>query len=321
MRVSAIFLGCLWALLAYLPVQAQIVSLEDEPIQPLDVPQGLDPQRVKLGKKLFNDVRLSKNNTLSCATCHNMQTGGTLLVSGSVAGVSGKIVPINIPTIIGSGLNFAQFWDGRSATLESQIDGPIQNHDEMGMTWPEIIQRLKEHPPYVEAFTVIYKTPPTVEGVKDAIAAFERSQVYTDSPFDRYLRGEPFAISPNAKKGYELFKNLGCASCHQGSNIGGNMFQKFGIVQDYFSERGNIIKQDYGRYNVTQDEADKYFFKVPSLRNIALTAPYFHDGSAATLEQAVDTMATYQLGRSLTPVERAQLVDYLRTLTGKVPAE
>jgi cytochrome c peroxidase len=306
---------------AQAPDADDVIKLEDEPVQPLVSPTGLDGRRVKLGRALFKDVRLSKTNTLSCATCHNMGAGGTMAVSRSLAGVDGKIVPLNIPTVIGSGLNFAQFWDGRAPTLEEQINGPTQNHDEMSSNWPEIIGKLKQDAGYVQSFQEAYQSPPTPENIRDAIATFERSQVFVDSPFDRYLRGEKNAISPDARKGYQLFKNLGCASCHQGANIGGNMYQKFGIVSDYFAARGHVIPQDYGRYNVTHDDADRYFFKVPSLRNVALTAPYFHDGTAATLDQAVDTMATYQLGRTLSPLERHQLVEYLRSLTGKPPAE
>jgi cytochrome c peroxidase len=298
-----------------------VIHLESEPIQPLEKPVGLDPRRVALGSRLFNDKRLSKNNSISCATCHDLQQGATTHTAQSLPGVSGKNIPLNIPSVIGSGLNFAQFWNGRAGTLEEQIDGPTQHVDEMGDTWPDMIEKLAADPGYSQSFMAIYQSPPTHESIKNALATFERSLVYTDSPFDRYLRGDGGAISPDAKAGYQLFKSFGCSSCHQGRNVGGNMFQKFGIVEDYFAKRGHITEEDYGRYNVTHDENDRYYFKVPSLRNIALTAPYFHDGSAKTLDDAVDTMATYQLGRTVSPDERAKLVAFLTSLTGKPPAD
>lgn len=298
---------------------AEIKNLRDEPIQPLEKPEMFNPRKVELGKRLFQEPRLSKNGKISCASCHNLSAGGTTNSVGSVAGVSGNTVPLNIPTVIGSGLNFAQFWDGRSDTLEDQIDGPMQHKDEMGSTWLEITAILGTIPEYKDAFQAIYHSPPSRKYIQDAIATFERSLVYTDSPFDRYLRGDAEAIPEDAQGGYQLFKSFGCASCHQGQNIGGNMFQKFGVVEDYFAKRGNLIEQDNGRYNVTKDEADRYYFKVPSLRNVALTAPYFHDGSVATLEGAVDTMAIYQLGRSLSKNEQRMLVAFLKTLTGQEP--
>jgi cytochrome c peroxidase len=285
------------------------------------MPKNLDPAKIKLGRQIFNDTRLSGNGTMSCATCHQADHGGAVTLKFAPPGVSGKSAPINVPTFLGSGLNFAQFWDGRALTLEDQIDGPTSNPDEMASNWPDIVARLKSDPNYITLFNIIYGAPPTPQTIKDSIAVFERSQTPVDSPFDLYLKGDKTAIDAQAQEGYILFKTLGCSSCHQGANIGGNMFQKFGIIQDYFHDRGHIIDKDYGRFNVTHLEEDRYVFKVPSLRNIALTAPYFHDGSAATLEQAVDIMAKYQLGRTLTEEERGKLVAFLKSLTGKTPED
>lgn len=292
---------------------------ENEPIQPVEPAKGLDKRKVALGDALFNDPRLSANETMSCAFCHKMDTGGTLNQALAPAGVSGKHVPINVPTVFGSGHNFVQFWDGRAATLEDQISGPIENPDEMGSSWPKILEKLQKDPKYSKAFLEIYNSQPTKKAVTNAIAEFERSLLPVNSPFDNYLRGDKKAISPQAAEGYALFKNLGCSSCHQGANVGGNMFQKFGIMNNYFKDRGNIIDKDYGRFNVTKSEDDRFFFKVPSLRNVEQTAPYFHDGSAKTLEEAVDVMAKYQLGRKLKPAEREKLVAFLKSLTGKIP--
>ena len=302
------------------PKSTEIV-LENEPLQPLEKPTGLDPARVALGRQIFEDKKLSQNNSVSCATCHDLERGGTKNVALSMPGVSGKTLPIRIPSIIGSGLNFAQFWNGRAKTLEDQIEGPTHDPDEMASSWPEIVQKLKASPEYTKAFQRIYHSAPTPDAIRNAIATFERSIVYIDSPFDQYLRGDGSAISSEAKQGYQLFKNLGCASCHQGQNVGGNMFQKFGIVDDYFAKRGHISEDDFGRYNVTHDENDRYYFKVPSLRNVALIGPYFHDGSAQTLENGVDTMAVYQLGHTLSSDERGKIVAFLQTLTGKPPLQ
>jgi cytochrome c peroxidase len=318
--VLSLVCSCLVPAFASAPTPVAEIHLEDEPIRPLDSPSGLDPKRIALGKKLFNDPILSSNNEISCATCHDLQQGGTKHVALSLPGASGKSIPIRIPTVIGAGLNFSQFWDGRASTLEEQIDGPTLNSDEMGSTWPSVIQRLVQSKVYNQAFIDVYHSQPTTENVKNAIATFERAIVYTDSPFDLYLRGNNNAISAQAKEGYQLFKDLGCASCHQGQNVGGNMFQKFGIVEDYFAKRGHVIEQDYGRFDVTHDENDRYYFKVPSLRNVELVAPYFHDGSAQTLDDAVQTMATYQLGRTISEQERNRLVAFLKSLTGKPPS-
>jgi len=295
-------------------------AFSDEPIQPVQMPPNLDPAKIELGRLLFHDTRLSKDGTLSCATCHQADHGGAIDMVHAPPGISGQSVPLNVPTFLGSSLNFAQFWDGRAASLEDQMDGPVTNHDEMGSSWRNIISIIKNEPLMIQSFDQVYHAEPSEQNIKDAISVFEQSQTPINSPFDRYLKGDKTAISIHAQKGYELFKNLGCAACHQGQNVGGNMFQKFGIIEDYFKDRGNIVERDYGRFNVTKAEDDRYVFKVPSLRNIALTAPYFHDGSAPTLERAVDVMAKYQLGRELSQEERASIVEFLKTLTGTIPS-
>lgn len=297
------------------------LNLDEEPVQPVQRPLNGDAHKTMLGKKLFHDPRLSANGAISCATCHSFREGGAVNQRHSPAGASGKQVPLNVPTMFGSGLNFAQFWDGRAATLEDQIDGPLTGPDEMGSSWPDVLRRLNDDPIYVMAFREIYGAPPNEKNVKNAIAAFERAQTPADSPFDRYLLGDAATIGPTAQRGYARFKDLGCAACHQGQNIGGNMFQKFGILGDYFSDRGNVSPQDLGRFNVTGQEEDRHVFKVPSLRNVALTAPYFHDGSAATLEEAVKIMARYQLGHELSPAETAEILAFLQSLTGKLPEQ
>ncbi|HET6978228.1 MAG TPA: cytochrome-c peroxidase [Pyrinomonadaceae bacterium] len=292
-------------------------SASDEPITPLPLDLKLDPAKVALGEQLFHDPVLSHNNKISCASCHSLTSGaGTDQLVHSI-GIDGKQGDINAPTVFNAGLNFVQFWDGRAATLEEQIDGPMGNPSEMGSSWPEALQKLQSSAFYVDGFAAIYNDGIQTANVRDAIATFERSLITPNSRFDRYLRGEQNALTSEALEGYRLFKDYGCASCHQGAGVGGNLFEKFGVMNDYFAQRGNITKTDFGRFNVTKNEADKYVFKVPSLRNVALTGPYFHDGSAASLEEAVRIMSLYQLGRTLTPDETDSIVRFLRSLSGE----
>ena len=297
-------------------VDSQAVE-SDEPIQPIVALTDLDPRKIAVGRRLFFDTRLSHNNQLSCSTCHDLKTGGTDRKARSI-GIDGAEGVINAPTVLNSGLNFSQFWDGRALTLEMQIDGPVQSAIEMGSTWPEVIGKLRGSPEYLQAFRQIYGDGIQSDRVKDSIAEFERSLSTPNSRFDRYLRHESGALTSREREGYRLFKSFGCASCHQGMSVGGNMYQKLGVMAPYFDDRGHIDKADQGRFNVTGDPRDMYMFKVPSLRNVELTSPYFHDGSEATLSDAVRTMAKYQLGRSLTDQEVESIVEFLKTLTGEL---
>ena len=291
-----------------------------EPIQPIAIDSNLDERKVRLGEALFNDPQLSKDNSISCASCHGLTTGGVDRLSHSI-GINGAVGSINAPTVFNSGANFKQFWDGRAETLEDQIDGPVQAAGEMGSSWPEVISKLSKSPDYVSSFEALYADGIQVRNIKDAIATFERSLSTPDSRFDQYLRGDSSALSDEEKQGYHIFKSYGCITCHQGINVGGNMFQTFGVMADYFADRGNITRADLGRFNVTEQEKDRYVFKVPSLRNVALTAPYFHDGTASDLQDAVRVMAKYQLGRQLSNEEVASLVSFLKTLSGKRAGE
>ncbi len=291
-------------------------GVRQEPITPIPLTIALDARKVALGRKLFHDPILSHDNTVACAKCHPLQQGGTDHLAHSI-GIGGQTGVVNAPTVFNSGLNFRQFWDGRAESLEAQIDGPTQSPIEMGATWDEMLARLRRDPAYAAAFGEIYPNGVQRESVKAAIAEFERSLLTPNSRFDRYLRGDDTALTLGERDGYAKFKNYGCVSCHQGVNVGANMFQRMGVMRDYFADRGHITEADYGRFNVTHNEADRFFFKVPSLRNVALTAPYFHDGSAQTLEEAVTVMARYQLGRPLPPEDLAAIVKFLKTLTGE----
>ncbi len=298
----------------------QALAVPNSPIQPLAQETTLDREKVALGKKLFFDPRLSRDNTISCASCHDMAAGGADGVDLSV-GIGGARTSVNSPTVLNSGLNFAQFWDGRAATLEEQIDGPVHHPGEMGSNWQEVLSKLRSVPEYVAAFDRIYPGGMQIQSVKDAIATYERSLVTPNARFDRFLKGDSAAINQEERAGYELFSALGCISCHQGRGVGGNMFQRFGVVGNYFKDRGNVTQADYGRYNVTGNDDDLHVFKVPSLRNVELTAPYLHDGSAETLEAVVRIMARYQIGQELQAQEVNQIVAFLKTLTGELEAQ
>jgi cytochrome c peroxidase len=289
----------------------------DEPIRPIPLDVRLDARKVALGDRLFHDKRLSGDDTIACASCHSLERGG---VDGRVSaiGIGGSVGPINVPTVLNSGFNFRQFWDGRAASLEEQAAGPVHNPKEMGSNWSQVIEKLSRDKSLVSAFGESYRDGLKPRNIQDAIAVFERSLTTPNARFDKYLRGDTTALHRDELQGYRLFKSYGCVACHQGVNVGGNMFQVFGVMGDYFAGRGEPTGADMGRYNVTHNEADRHMFKVPSLRNVALTAPYFHDGSARTLDDAVDTMFRYQLGRPAPQQDKALIVKFLYTLTGEL---
>jgi cytochrome c peroxidase len=288
--------------------------LTNEPITPLPLSVDLDAGKVALGERLFQDPILSHDNSFSCSTCHSLTTGGTDNLVMSV-GVHRQIGSVNTPTVFNSSLNFRQFWDGRAETLEVQLDGPTQDPREMASNWVEIVAKLGQSPEYVRSFNQEYTDGIQRDNVKDALATFERSLITPNSRFDRYLLGDSNALTAEEKEGYRLFKEYGCASCHQGMNVGGNLFQKFGVMSNQHNREAT--KADLGRFNVTGLEADKFVFKVPGLRNVALTAPYLHNGSAEQLEEVVTIMSVTQLGRRLTTSETDFVVMFLRTLSGE----
>ena len=289
-----------------------------EPVRPLPLTTQLDPQKVALGQRLFHDTRLSRDATVSCASCHDLTAGGDDGRAVS-AGVGGALGDVNAPTVFNSGFNFVQFWDGRAGTLEEQVNGPITHPREMGTDWPTVEMRLRGIPGYVADFERLYDDGVTARNIRDAIASFERSLVTADSRFDRYLNGDTFAITVEEREGYAFFKSFGCVSCHQGVNVGGNMFQKFGIMLADRDADEPENPSDLGRFNVTGRQEDRHVFKVPSLRNVELTAPYFHDGSAPDLPLAVRVMAEMQLGQQLTERQVSRIVAFLKTLTGSIP--
>lgn len=292
-----------------------------EPLQPLVHAIPTDSAKVVLGDKLFHDTRLSVDNTVSCATCHELSTGGVDRLQYS-KGVDGQLGGVNAPTVYNAALNFAQFWDGRATTLEEQAAGPPLNPVEMGYhSFDEICEALKQNPEYVEFFASIYPDGITEANITNAIAEFERT-LLTPSRFDQYLRGDKTALTEEEIAGYEMFKDNKCATCHVGMNVGGQSYEYFGIKSDYFDYRGTgLTDGDNGRYAVTKEERDRHKFKTPTLRNIAVTQPYMHDGTVETLEEAVKVMGTFQGGKELTDDEVAKIVTFLNTLTGEYNGE
>ncbi len=285
--------------------------LFSSPIKPIPNEIKVDAKKVQLGKKLFFDPILSRDGTISCATCHDLQNGGDDGLKFSF-GIKRKEGNINAPTVYNAVFNFRQFWDGRAKDLKEQAIASIENPREMGHSIAAVVEILKKSKTYLKDFNDVYSDGITKDNIVDTIAEFEKALITPDSPFDRYLKGDKEAISQKAKEGYRLFTSKGCVVCHHGVNVGGNFYNKFGIYKDANSS-------SLGRYNITQREEDKYVFKVPSLRNIALTAPYMHDGRMSTLNAAVEFMTKHQLGRYMEPGETDFIVAFLKSLTGEIP--
>ena len=287
-----------------------------EPISPIPQALPLDERKIALGRRLFHDLRLSRDNSVACASCHDLGKGGVDGLQQSV-GIGGQRGDMNAPTVFNSGFNFRQFWNGRAATLEDQVDGPVHNAKEMGSSWPEVIAKLARDAEYPAQFRAVYGTGIESSHIKNAIAEFERSLITPDSRFDKHLRGERDALTRDEVRGYQLFKRYGCIACHQGVNVGGNLYERLGVMQPYFIGESDTVAANLGRMAASGNPEDIHMFKVPSLRNVALTAPYFHDGSVATLERAVFIMGQYQLGVAIPPGDVALIIKFLNTLTGE----
>lgn len=292
-------------------------NLKDEPVQPLPLKVDLNAEKVAVGHKLFHDTLLSGDNTLSCASCHDLNKGGTDQAKVAT-GINGQQGPINSPTVYNAMYNIVQFWDGRAKNLQEQAAGPVANPGEMGAKWDDVVEKLKHVSDYQITFKKLYPEQGlTQTTVTDAIATFEKSLITPNSIFDQYLRGNATILTADEKAGYDLFKE-NCTSCHVGVTFGGLSFEKMGVKKDYFKLRGGQLTEvDNGRFNVTKLEKDRHFFKVPVLRNVELTSPYFHDGSVAKLDDAVRIMAKVQRNKEFTNDEVNKVVAFLKTLTGK----
>ncbi|CAI2039159.1 cytochrome-c peroxidase [Serratia liquefaciens] len=286
----------------------------NEPIQPIPKALPVDAQKVALGFRLYHDPRLSGDSTLSCAHCHSLNTGGVDGRKTSI-GVGGAVGPINAPTVFNSVFNSEQFWDGRAPTLQVQAGGPPLNPIEMASkSWEEIIGKLDKDPVLTRDFVAAYPQGLSGEAITDAIAEFEKTLITPDSPFDNWLRGDDKAMTMQQKHGYQLFKDNKCATCHGGTILGGRSFEPLGLKRDF--NFGEITAADIGRMNVTSEARDRLRQKVPGLRNVALTAPYFHRGDVATLDEAVKLMLRYQVGTELPQQDVDDIVAFLESLTG-----
>ena len=292
------------------------VSLGEQPIEPLPLTDDLDSACAALGEVLFQDPRLSGDGKVACTDCHHVDHG--MADAKPHSQVNGRPeTAVNSPTMYNVRFLHRLSWSGKYESLETHIDALMVNPKVMASSWETATKHLSEVASYRQRFAAVFGDGLTPGNVRRAILEYERSLVTPNAPFDRYLRGNAQAVSLEVKLGYGLFKSYGCASCHQGVAIGGNVFERFGVLRDFFADRGRFEVADLGRFNSTQREQDRFVFRVPSLRNVALTAPYFHDGSASTLEEAVTTMARYQLGRVLDDQERSALVAFLHSLTGE----
>ncbi|MEA7543004.1 cytochrome-c peroxidase, partial [Salmonella enterica subsp. enterica serovar Montevideo] len=286
----------------------------NEPVQPIPRNIPVDAKKVDLGFRLYHDERLSGDSTISCAHCHALNAGGVDGRKTSI-GVGGAVGPINAPTVFNSVFNIEQFWDGRAATLQEQAGGPPLNPIEMASkSWDEIISKLDKDPVLKKDFQAVYPQGFTGENITDAIAEFEKTLITPDSAFDKWLRGDENALTAQQKHGYQLFKENKCATCHGGIILGGRSFEPLGLKRDF--NFGEITAADIGRMNVTKEVRDKLRQKVPGLRNVALTAPYFHRGDVPTLDGAVKLMLRYQVGTDLPQNDIDDIVAFLESLTG-----
>ena len=317
-RAVLAFIAALCAVLLpflALGVMGQTAPSEMEPITPVPEPE-VDTLKVALGELLFHDHRLSRGDRYGCDACHLLDEGGDDHHKRPM-GLDGQPLGFNAPTLFNAARNFRLNWRGNYRTIEDQNEAALLDPRVMGASWDELLTKLRADLSYDTAFRAAYGAPPERRSVLDALAEFQRSLATPGASFDRYLRGERGAITADAEQGYRLFKAYGCIACHQGENVGGNLFEKFGIFADPFAENMEITEADLGRLTVTGEEADRYVFRVPSLRNVAVTAPYFHDGRASSLTAAIEIMARIQLGRELPVQDVRSIAAFLETLTGE----
>ena len=290
----------------------------NEPVRPIDKTLEYDAAKAALGFALFHDPRLSVDNTVSCASCHALETAGVDNHQYS-HGVNDQLGGVNAPTVYNAVYNFVQFWDGRAQTLAAQAAGPPLNPVEMASeSFDQIIDKLKADKKFAKTFKAVYPDGITEANITDAIEQFERTLITPDSAFDKWLRGDDSALTAQELEGYELFKKYDCATCHAGPNLGGLTYELMGLRRHYFAERGlELTHEDNGRFKETGMERDRHRFKVPGLRNVEHTWPYYHDGTRETLEEAVRDMGIYQSGVELTDAETASIVAFLNSLTGE----
>lgn len=312
MQSYRVFVNAL--LMATLSLSWQAFALQSQAIIPIELPEEVDPAKVALGKKLFHDTAFSKNGSSSCASCHQLNKAGVDNLPRYI-GMNNTQGPVNTPTVFNASLNFQQYWDGRADTIADAINDHVVDKTIFDNNWPTIVQRLSGNNGYKSDFKAIYQGVIDRKNISDALTKFIENLVTPNSNFDRYLQGDKSALSNDALKGYRLFRKYGCITCHQGPNVGGNLYQPLGIYKNYFADKGIIEKADYGLFNVTGKEEDKFVFKVPSLRNISLTGPYLHDGSVKTLPEMIQLMGIYQVGQPIKTEDANLIAQFLQSLT------
>jgi cytochrome c peroxidase len=302
-------------LLGAMAVAAPSMRAAQEPIDPIASPD-VNQTVARLGERLFHDPRLSYDSDRACSSCHDLAHGGD---DGRArgAGADGRLLDFNAPTVFNVSLNFRFNWRGNFRELEAQNEAALLDPQLMGAIWAQLLPRLRAIPDYARDFRATYGRSIRREDVLDALATFQRSLVTPDAPFDRFLAGDPGALTAEQQEGYQLFKSYGCISCHQGQNVGGNLFQRFGVFANPFAEDGSDSSSDLGRFTITGAQSDRHVFRVPSLRNVAATAPYLHDGSVATLRETVAIMGRSQLGIELPPHDIDLIVRFLGSLDGE----
>lgn len=306
----------------FYPNELAAAEFQNEPIRPIPDSIAVDAAKVQLGKELYHDTRLSGDGTVSCATCHGIETAGVDNDQFS-EGIAGQLGGINAPTSYNAVFNFVQFWDGRAATLAEQAAGPPLNPVEMGSkSFEEIVAKLAEDADFSKRFLASYPEGINEKTITDAIAEYEKTLLTPNSPFDLYLKGDKTAMTEEQIEGYAIFKDYKCATCHAGVNMGGLSYELMGQRDNYFqnreiNEKSGLTDSDNGRWAQTKVERDRYRFKTPTLRNVALTWPYYHDGSVTTLEKAIEMMAEFQVGRKMSESEIAKVKTFLDAQTGQ----
>jgi cytochrome c peroxidase len=336
MTISVAIVSGVFAISAFfMPMGHAQETLPDGPIYkwpgkpPIPKDNPSTPAKIALGKKLFFDARLSKNNKVSCNSCHNVMKAGDDGLPRS-PGHEGKFGGRNSPTVLNSAYWTVQFWDGRAPSLEEQAKGPLINPVEMGMVDHNVVVDIVSTVPnYIQEFKKVFGPGKiTIDKLVKAIAAYERTLITPNSPYDRYVAGDKTALSPEAKRGWSKFGQVGCTACHSGPmfngpihTMGQGFYQKFPLIPDPEIETKYRLTEDTGRHVETKNEADRHMWRVPSLRNVARTAPYFHTGSVPTLDEAVRVMAKTQLGKVLKPDEISDIVAFLTALNGDIPKQ
>lgn len=301
-----------------IPKYVAALARRSEPIAPVVPIAGLDVEVIKLGEKLFHDLSLSPSSRIACASCHDVRSGGDDGLQFSI-GFKQPQAGFNSPSVLNSSLNFLHSWEGHKRTLEEQVTDCLLDEARMGSNWERIEKLLSSQPMYSSAFRAHLGGAPNPERVQAAISTYTRSLLPIDSRFDRWLAGEESALSTEELSGYYSFLKFNCIACHSGENVGGHLVQPLGAMEDYFASTRELSKNDLGLFNHTGEDKDRHVFRVPALRNVGETAPHFHDGSAATLEDAVSVMIRYQVGEEPNAEEVRRIALFLRTLTGKTP--